>query len=67
MAVPGSADAQGSAGSGDGEFKYPYGVAVSAAGEVYVADSENYRIQKFDASTTPAKSTTWGRVKSLYR
>ena len=57
----------GSFGSGDGEFKYPYGVAVNAAGEVYVADFENYRIQKFRSAPTPAKSTTWGHIKSLYR
>jgi DNA-binding beta-propeller fold protein YncE len=57
----------GSFGTGNGQFRYPYGVAVNAAGEIFVADFENYRIQKFGQGTTPAKSTTWGRIKSLYR
>ena len=39
----------GSDGSGDGEFDYPYGVALSDTGQVYVADRNNHRIQRFDA------------------
>ena len=38
----------GTAGSEEGQFKNPQGIAVDAAGNVYVADSLNYRIQKFD-------------------
>ncbi|MBX7253381.1 MAG: SMP-30/gluconolactonase/LRE family protein [Candidatus Promineofilum sp.] len=40
----------GSEGSGDGQFYYPLGVAVDAAGNVYVADAYNYRIQKFNSA-----------------
>ncbi|MDD1748380.1 MAG: immunoglobulin domain-containing protein [Methanothrix sp.] len=40
----------GSFGSGNGQFKHPYGVAVDRAGNVYVADTENHRIQKFNSS-----------------
>ena len=37
----------GSFGSGDGEFDFPGGVAVSPEGDVYVVDCGNDRIQKF--------------------
>src|SRR5262245_48538465 len=38
----------GTGGNGDGQFVYPRGVAVDLSGDVYVADQQNYRIQKFD-------------------
>lgn len=34
-------------GSEDGQFWHPYRVAVDSAGNVYVADTDNNRIQKF--------------------
>ncbi|GAF84493.1 unnamed protein product, partial [marine sediment metagenome] len=37
----------GSEGSGDGQFDGISGVAVDSSGNVYVADNENHRIQKF--------------------
>lgn len=37
----------GSAGQGSGEFNTPYSVAVDPAGSVYVADTFNFRVQKF--------------------
>ena len=40
----------GSYGSGDGQFDFPYAVAVDTAGNVYVADNINDRIQKFDSN-----------------
>lgn len=39
----------GSAGSGDGQFSDPEGMAFDAAGDIYVADAGNNRVQKFDA------------------
>ena len=48
----------GSQGSGDGQFDSPHGVAVDFAGNVYVADTANHRIQKFDSSG--AFLTQWG-------
>ena len=40
----------GSRGSGDGQFAYPLGVAVDGAGNVYVADTLNNRVQVFDSN-----------------
>lgn len=45
-------------GSGNGQFQYPYGVAVDSAGFVYVADGNNNRVQKFTSSGTYV--TQWG-------
>jgi hypothetical protein len=43
--------AWGSEGSGNGQFNLPHGVAVDAAGNLYVADNFNHRIQKFTTNT----------------
>ncbi len=40
----------GTKGTGPGEFDLPHGIALDAAGHVYVADRENQRIQVFDAA-----------------
>ncbi len=37
-------------GTGNGSFKWPMGIAVDSAGNIYVADSENWRVQKWDSS-----------------
>src|SRR5207247_8536861 len=53
--------AWGSGGSGNGRFGHytgPWDVAADASGNVYVADTGNHRIQKFDANGTFL--TTWG-------
>src|SRR5438552_8179000 len=52
----------GSAGSGNGQFNAPWGVAVDAAGNVYVADTGNNRIQKFTG--TGGFLTAWGSAGS---
>lgn len=48
----------GKQGSKDGEFNAPEAVALDSQGNVYVADTENHRIQKFDA--TGKFLTQWG-------
>jgi subtilisin family serine protease/sugar lactone lactonase YvrE len=39
----------GSSGSGNGKFNFPEGVAIDAGGNVWVADTGNGRIQKFNS------------------
>ena len=50
--------AWGSAGSGNAQFNTPLGIGADAAGNVYVADTNNGRIQKFTAAG--AYVTQWG-------
>ena len=53
------AQAWGLAGPGTGDFQKPFGIAADGAGNVYVADTYNSRIQVFDTSGTFIKS--WGQ------
>lgn len=39
----------GKKGNGEGEFNTPHGIDLDSHGNVYVADRENNRIQKFDS------------------
>src|SRR5262245_9825555 len=53
----------GSPGSGAGQFQTPVGVAtddLGSPGGVYVADSGNARVQKFDAKGTFIAAWGWG-------
>lgn len=40
----------GSPGTGNGQFRYPYGIAVDENGRVYVADAYNNRVQVFSST-----------------
>lgn len=48
----------GTFGSGDGQFNAPYAIAVDSSSNVYITDTTNFRIQKFDSSGTFI--TKWG-------
>ena len=45
-------------GSGPGQFSYPFGIIVDPAGDVFVADQRNHRIQHLTAALVPIGS--WG-------
>ena len=57
-ATPSSSFPSCTAGSGNGEFSGPRGVAVDSAGNVYVADYGNNRVEKF--TNTGTYVTQWG-------
>jgi DNA-binding beta-propeller fold protein YncE len=48
----------GEPGTSEGQLNFPKGIAVDSQGNVYVADSQNHRIQKFDSEGTFI--TAWG-------
>src|SRR5829696_8973941 len=52
----------GNSTDGDGQLSNPQGVATDAQGNVYVADRNNNRIQKFNASG--GFITKWGSAGS---
>jgi len=52
----------GTSGSGEGQFSYPRGVAVDSSGNVYVADTNNNRIQKLSPNLNYL--TNWGNSGS---
>src|SRR3989304_1522418 len=52
--------AWGRAGSGAGQFDRAMALALDRAGNVYVADTENHRVQKFGPSGTPLRQ--WGAL-----
>ena len=47
----------GTSGNGPLQFKRPYGVAIDGSGHVFVADSDNERIQEFNSTGTTLIAT----------
>lgn len=43
-------DAWGSIGTDRGQLRNPNGIAIDGDGNIYIADTENHRVQKFDAT-----------------
>jgi uncharacterized protein (TIGR03663 family) len=64
-AQPGCVDPDGGGpmAKGDGQFNEPWGVAMSDAGELFVADTWNGRIQVFDGSGRFRRA--WGRFGAV--
>jgi hypothetical protein len=46
----------GSQGSGNGQFSFPNGIAVGSGGNIYVADTDNNRVQVFSQSQPPVST-----------
>jgi DNA-binding beta-propeller fold protein YncE len=57
----------GTLGSGVGEFAGPFGLDLDDRGSVYVADTDNHRVQQFGFPPVPTRNATWGRIKALFR
>jgi len=61
----------GSVGTGPGQFNNPIGVGMSYWSSpdhrIYVCDTNNSRIQVFGDGLVPTHSTSWGRIKTLFR
>jgi DNA-binding beta-propeller fold protein YncE len=57
----------GSGGTGNGEFDTPQGVVIDSMSNVFVVDTLNHRVQKFGFAPTPTQTTSWGRLKAIYK
>jgi len=58
-------DGTGGLALGDGQFYFPLGVAVAADGAVFVADSQNHRIQKFTRAPTSSTGSGFSALTAL--
>jgi sugar lactone lactonase YvrE len=54
----------GTQGNGNGQFNYPEGLAIDSSGNVYVVDSGNKRIQKFNSNGVLI--TKWGAAATSF-
>jgi len=58
--------AWGKKGGGPGEFNLPHGISLDSHGNVFVADRENNRIQKFDPKGNFLKEWKNNQANALY-
>jgi tripartite motif-containing protein 71 len=56
----------GTLGTGPGQFLNPIGIAVDGLGNVFIADTNNSRIQVFGDKATPTQSISWAALKRRY-
>jgi hypothetical protein len=56
----------GTAGSGDGQFTRPTGVACGPGGLIHVVDEQAHRVQTFGQLPVDTRRTTWGTLKRRY-
>ena len=59
--------AWGTYGTSNGQFDAPVGMAFDGSNNLYIADVNNNRIQKFGPQVVATLPTTWGRLKALWR
>jgi DNA-binding beta-propeller fold protein YncE len=63
----------GQRGVGDGEFDYPFGIAIDDNGNIFVSEPGDAcsncggRVQKFGGGVTRTERSTWERLKRIYR
>jgi sugar lactone lactonase YvrE len=57
----------GTAGGNPGEFRNPIGIAIDSVGNVFVADTNNGRIQVFGDAATPTRQVSWSNLKERYQ
>jgi DNA-binding beta-propeller fold protein YncE len=58
----------GIAGSGSGQFNAPHGITIDSSGNVWVADSENNRVEEFSATGTfIATYGSWGTGEGNFK
>ena len=50
----------GSRDTGNGQFEFPMGIAMDSSDNIYVADSDNNRVEKFDRNGNYL--TQWGSL-----
>ena len=53
-------------GSDNRHFNWPWGVAVDAKGKIYVADSDNHRVQKCTLSGSSYTCTTFAGETGIF-